>query len=135
MIFDKRCLAGGGCTNGGTMDMTSSGMPLGTTVSVNDEESPSATFVNGTNTWEWNKANTDGGMVSGLESSTWSIDLTINSYTHLENGFGFVSTSGKFGLTGLVAGETLTITASVPAPATGLRLILGLAGLAARKHA
>ena len=120
------------------MNLTSSGMPGGTFKSVSDDGAEAANLVNGTSTWGWNNLNTDGGMVSGLESSTWSIDLLINSFSGLGNGFAFVTGpsatgSGDISLD-ITAGDTITITATeVPAPAAVFCLLLGLAGLAMRR--
>lgn len=130
MIFDKRIAGGAG--SGGSIQLTSAGFP-GVTVSVADEESPSGTFINGTDSWNWNSSNTDGGMISGLEGQTWSIDITVDAFTGL-NGFGFVDGPSAAGSStialALAAGDTLTITATeVPAPVALFVMLAGLAGL------
>ncbi len=137
MIFDKRCTAS--CTDGGQMSLTSSGMPGSAFVSVADEEAPAGSFINGSDLWAWNSANTDGGMISGLQNQTWSIDLFFNNFTGLSNGFAFVDGPSPLGASdidlAISIGSTLTISAvEVPAPVTSGLLLLGL-GLLVRRRA
>ena len=134
MIFEKRNAAGGG--TGGSMNLTTSGMPGSTTVSVSDDGPETGDLINGTETWGWNDKNTDGAMVSGLENQTWDIALTFNSYTGLGSGFAFVDGPSPTG-TAIIDGLDLPSGSGVlhiraievPAPATGILFILGLAGL------
>ncbi len=133
MIFDKRCTTG--CANGGSMSISSSGIPGSAFVSVSDDASETSSLINGTETWWWNEYNTDGSMISGLEGSTWTIDLLFNSFSGLSNGFTFIDGPDSTGSSdislALSAGDTMTITATVvvPEPATLVLMGLGLFGL------
>ena len=139
MIFDKRNPAGTG--DGGNMNLTTSGMPAGTFVSVEDDPPEvGVDLVNGTEGWGWNAFNTDGGMVSGLEGTTWIIDIVFNSFAGLENGFFFLTGPDPLNPTKIAldieAGSTLRIIASeVPEPGTLLLLSLGLLALCTRSRA
>ena len=129
MIFDKRCTAS--CTTGGSMNLTSAGMPGGAFVSVSDDMSETATMINGTEIWSWNNANSDGGMVSGLEGSTWVIDLDINSFSGLGD-FWFLTGPSSSSPTKIRLDEGLTIritATTVPEPGTLALLGIGLFGM------
>ena len=131
MIFDKRCTAS--CTTGGTMRVTSSGMPGSASVSVSDDASETGTLINGAENWGWNNANSDGAMISGLEASTWTIDLLLRDFSGLGSGFAFVdgpSSNGSSDIAlALNIGDTLTITARVPEPSIIALFAAGLFGL------
>ncbi len=131
MIFDKRCISS--CVSGGTMNITSSGIPGSAFIGASDDGSETGTLINGTETWAWNKNNSDGGMISGLESSTWTIELVLNSFSGLSNGFAFVdgpSSTGSSDISlALDPGSTLTITARVPEPSIIALFAAGLFGL------
>lgn len=129
MIFDIRCTAS--CTTGGSMNLTSAGMPGGAFVSVSDDMTETATMINGTEIWNWNNANSDGGMVSGLEGSTWVIDLDINSFSGLGD-FWFLTGPSSSSPTRIRLDEGLTIritATTVPEPGTLALFGIGLAAL------
>ena len=115
------------------MNLTTSGMPGGAVVSVSDDTSETGTLINGTETWAWNNKNTDGGMVSGLEGSTWTIDILFNSFSGL-NAFHFLSGPDSVNpgqiLLSIAPGSNLRIVAQVPEPGTLGLLGAGLLGLA-----
>lgn len=91
MVFDKLNNAGiqGG---GGSMDLTTSGMPGSAFQSVEDDDGDLGPMelINHNATWGWNEFNTDGAMVSGLQNQTWEIDIQLNNFTGLQGGFFFM---------------------------------------------
>jgi hypothetical protein len=139
MIFD---MEDPGNTGSGNITLTTSGFPTGAAVAVSDDGSETATLINGTERFSWNAANTDGAMISGLEATEWTIDLAIDSFAGLGNGFFFVdgpATTGSADIPlAIAAGDTITISAremgKVPAPGTLALLAAGLLATAYRRR-
>lgn len=72
MVFDKRNANPGNLDTGGNMNLTTGGMPVGSTVSVEDDDGdvgPGDDLINGTTTWGWNKFNTDGAWSADWRTS------------------------------------------------------------------
>jgi hypothetical protein len=140
MIFDKRIADGllpdGSTGNGGTMNLNTSGMPG--TAFISDEDDPgdvTGGLIDGNETWGWNRFNTDGAVVSGLEDSTWIIEIDFNSWSGVDGGFFFLTGPSPTDPTAIAFDpeETLVIIAKVPEPTSLVLLALGLLGLGARR--
>ena len=132
MVFDKLNVPGG--VSGGTMNLTTAGMPVGTVISVEDDNgdvAASEVLINGTENWGWNDRNTDGAMVSGLENLTWTITIDINTFSGLDDFFFLDGPNSMTPMSLEVDPETtITIRARrVPEPASVGLLGLGLAAL------
>ncbi len=120
--------------DGGSVSMTSSGMPGTSFVSVQDDASDGLSdLINNTESWRWISCCTDGAMVSGLEDSAWTISLDLLSSTGIDSWF-FLDGPDALNPVqiALDMGETLLIkseSVGVPEPSILALLGLGLAGL------
>ncbi|MGD8590854.1 MAG: hypothetical protein PVG22_18680 [Chromatiales bacterium] len=82
MIFDTQ-----NDGSGGSVVLTTGGMPVTSFVSVEDDNGDivPTNLINGTESWNWIACCTDGGMVSGLENSSWTITIDLLSSTGIND--------------------------------------------------
>ena len=122
-------------TTAGKAYFTLSGLPMGWSWALQDDDEDIDGTYDSTPTWAWNAFNTDGGIISGLQDAEWDITWTAddnpNNFYGV-NDFYFISdgSTKKVNSFSLSSIDTLTVSAkTVPVPSAILLFGTGLVGL------